>query len=164
MDTPPPTSSAPDLADPQPPLPEHYFDLYNLAVEMADRISSRRVLANSFFATANTGLVVLLGGDSFPWYVSAAGIVLAFVWLLLLRSYRRLNKAKYDVILKMEKRLPVRVFGDEWDILKGESTDPRPRWGTMRTWLTQYWELGTVEKWVPLVFALIYVIDVIYPS
>lgn len=144
-----------------PALPEHYFELYTLAVEMADRISSRRVLANSFFATANTGLAVLLGRESLPWYVSAAGIALAFVWWALLRSYRKLNTAKYDVILKMEARLPVRVFGDEWDALKGSEEVLRPKWGTMRPWFMQYWELGTVERWAPLVFAVIYVVDVI---
>lgn len=160
MTSSPPALSDPGSADPHPPLPEHYFDLYNLAVEMADRISSRRVLANSFFASASTGLVVLLSSDSYPWYVSAAGIVLAIVWWALLRSYRELNTAKYRVILKMEARLPVRVFGEEWESLKGDSKVPRPRWGTMRPWLAQYRELGSVERVVPWVFAVLYVIDV----
>jgi hypothetical protein len=32
------------------------LELYKLAVEMADRISARRALANTFFLTVNTGL------------------------------------------------------------------------------------------------------------
>ena len=35
-------------------LPDNYFELYKLAVEMADRVSARRSLANSFFLTINT--------------------------------------------------------------------------------------------------------------
>ena len=37
------------------------LELYQLAVEMADRVSARRGLANTFFLTLNTGLAALLG-------------------------------------------------------------------------------------------------------
>ena len=37
------------------------LELYQLAVEMADRLSARRVLADTFFLTLNTGLAALLG-------------------------------------------------------------------------------------------------------
>ena len=48
------------------------LELYKLAVEMADRVSARRALANTFFLTVNTGLAALLGGKSLRWYVAAA--------------------------------------------------------------------------------------------
>ena len=35
------------------------LDIYKLAVEMADRVSSRRATANAFFLTVNTGLVAV---------------------------------------------------------------------------------------------------------
>src|SRR3954467_4119797 len=85
-----------------------YLDLYKLAVEMADRMSARRGVANSFFLTVNTGLTALLGGSDLRWYVALAGIVLCVTWWALLRSYRSLNAAKFDVILAMEKSLPAR--------------------------------------------------------
>lgn len=158
-----PAKSSSALATENPPdsLPEHYFDLYNLAVEMADRISTRRMLANSFFATVNTGLAVLLGSRSFPWYVPTAGIVLSLVWWALLKSYRDLNAAKYRGILKMEQHLPVQIFTDEWNILKGEAVKLRPQLGTIKAWLAQYRELGAVERVVPWVFAAIYLIDIV---
>ena len=62
--------------------------LYQLAVEVADRISARRALANTFFLTVNTGLAALLGGGNLRWYVAAAGIVFALSWWWLLQSYR----------------------------------------------------------------------------
>ena len=96
-------SSVPESPDSFGGLPEHYFDLYKLAVEMADRNSARRMLANSFFASVNTGAVALLGARASPWYVAAAGILLAVVWWALLKSYRDLNTAKYAIILEMEK-------------------------------------------------------------
>lgn len=137
-------------------LPPHYFDLYKLAVEMADRISSRRVVANSFFATVNTGLIALLGANDLPWYVSAAGVVLSLVWWALLKSYRDLNSAKFKVILAMEAHLPAKIFRDDWDILKKETPPFSLRPSGIRSWIAQYRELGAVERIVPWMFAGIY--------
>lgn len=39
---------------------DHLFDQYKLYVEMTDRISQRRVLSNTFFLTANTGLLSVM--------------------------------------------------------------------------------------------------------
>jgi hypothetical protein len=58
-------------------LPGNYVELYKLAVEMADRISARRGLANSFFLTANTGVVAVLGSQDVRWYPAAAGVILS---------------------------------------------------------------------------------------
>lgn len=127
---------------------------------MADRISARRLVANSFFASVNTGLIALIGTKHLPWYVAAAGIVLSFVWWALLKSYRDLNSAKFNVINGMEKPLPAQIFTDEWQILK---KDPLPfslKPGQMRGWLLQYREQGAVERIVPWLFAIIYFINI----
>lgn len=131
------------------------LDLYKLAVEMADRVSARRGVANTFFLTVNTGLTALFGAATLRWYVPAAGIVFAVAWWLSLRSYRRLNQAKFHVITAVEAQLPVQLFTDEWEYLK-----PDP--GTAeRGWHGRYLELGAVERVVPLVFAAIYVAELI---
>jgi len=135
--------SAPEPA--QAELPPGYLDLYKLAVEMADRISARRGVANTFFLTVNTGLAALLGGNELRWYVAGAGIVLCAAWWALLKSYRDLNRAKFGVILVMEQQLPAQPFGDEWNQLKK----------------TRYRELGQVERFVPVLFALVYVAEII---
>ncbi len=142
-------------------LHPNYFDLYKLAVEMADRISARRGIANSFFLTVNTGLAALLGSQTLRWYVAAAGIVFAVTWWALLKSYRDLNGAKYDVILEMEKQLPVRVFGDEWDRLKTDRVKLALKRDTLNSWFAQYRELGRIERVVPWVFASIYVAELV---
>jgi hypothetical protein len=138
------------------------LELYKLAVEMADRVSARRALANTFFLTVNTGLAALLGGQHLRWYVAAAGIVFALSWWWLLQSYRRLNSAKYAVITAIEPRLPLHPFTDEWEQLQG-TRSPAAVWPphALREWLTGYHELGTVERIVPLAFVAIYIAELI---
>lgn len=142
-------------------LPAGFIELYKLAVEMSDRISARRGVANSFFLTVNTGLAALLGSQNLRWYVAAAGIVLCITWWALLKSYRDLNAAKFAVILAMEEGLPARVFGGEWDRLRRDPVKLALRRDAFRSWAGQYRELGRVERSVPWVFALIYIAEII---
>jgi hypothetical protein len=138
------------------------LELYQLAVEMADRVSARRAVANTFFLTVNTGLAALLGGSELRWYVAAAGLVFAFTWWWLLQSYRELSSAKFAVINAIELDFPVQLFGDEWRHLQA-SKRPRRLWppAAIRKWLDGYHELGTIERIVPLAFAVIYVIELV---
>lgn len=134
------------------------LELYKLGVEMADRVSARRTAANSFYLTIQTALVGVIGlsGSTFknaPWWstfaLSVAGIVLAASWWLQLRSYRHLNRAKFAVLVNLEKRMPIKLFSDEWVSLKA---DP------VSGWSGRYAELGVVERTVPIIFACFYFI------
>jgi hypothetical protein len=145
------TSNLPD-SDPR------VLELYKTAVEMADRVSARRSTANAFFLTAQTALVAVIGATTpnllkAPWWtalaVSIAGVVLSASWWLQLRSYRDLNRAKFAVINNMEEKLPVRIFSDEWDILKKAPAT---------SWSKRYAELGAVERIIPGVFVLLYIL------
>ena len=140
-------------------LPSHYFELYELAVEMADRVSARRGVANSFFLTINTGIVALLANQSPRWYLAAAGIVFSISWWALLRSYRELNRAKFKIIVEMEKRLPVSLYGDEWAWLDGERESPEHERSARKSRLNRYRELGSIERLVPWAFAAIYLVE-----
>ncbi len=128
---------------------QQYLDLYKLAVEMADRVSARRATANAFFLTVNTALLAFVssGLDDVLWLVSLAGIALSGTWWMLLKSYRDLNAAKFDVITEMENKLQAKVFADEWERLK--ENRPQGWWG-------RYAEFGMVERFVPLIFAALY--------
>ncbi|MTD42830.1 hypothetical protein GKE82_00545 [Conexibacter sp. W3-3-2] len=126
-----------------PPLPEGLLDQYKLMAEMSDRLSARRGLANSFFLTVESALVATVTlADKRTWPIAVAGIIVAVAWFRLLRSYKTLNGAKFDVIHAMEARLPVQPFKDEWDILD------RPG---QKLW-QRYTALSTIEQTVPLVF------------
>src|SRR5438034_3768921 len=79
----------------------HLFDQYKLYVEMADRISSRRQTANSYFLNINTGLLGFAGyvgtrdTSGYLWLVASAGIALSYLWYRLVPSYRDLNTATF---------------------------------------------------------------------
>ncbi|QQZ55324.1 hypothetical protein IFE09_18150 [Streptomyces microflavus] len=121
-------------------------------MEMADRVSARRGTANAFFLSVQTTFVALVGFGfpkltEYPWWaafaVTLAGVTLSATWWLQLRSYRDLNTAKFKGINKIEERLPVKIFADEWEALR---SDP------VVGWRKRYAELGTSERIVPLVF------------
>jgi hypothetical protein len=142
-------------------LPSNYFEIYKIAVEMADRISARRGLANSFFLTINTTVLGILGAYNARWYLAAAGIILCCSWWALLKSYRDLNRAKFEVILAMEEKLPARLYGDEWDRLRKDHIAFAPRPAALRSWIAQYREIGVVERVVPWVFVVVYVAEIV---
>jgi hypothetical protein len=128
---------------------ERYLELYKLAVEMADRVSARRATANAFFLTVNTALLAFVSSGSLDalWLVALAGIALSGTWWVLLKSYRDLNAAKFQVITEMESSLNAKIFNDEWTRLK----ENRPE-----GWRGKYAEFGAVERFVPLNFAALY--------
>lgn len=136
------------------------MEIYKLAVEMADRVSARRATANAFFLTVNTTLVAVVGLQDhsdmsvlLKIAVCSGGVTIAACWWFLLRNYRRLNEAKFTVINQIEADyLPIKPFTEEWSLL---SNDTRNRTAKVRAGLRQ---LGNVERVIPVVFALLYVI------
>ena len=141
-------------ADQDPAYRTAVLEQYKTYVEMADRISGRRGLTNTFFLSLNTVIITTVGIFwqhppevsrsllTVPWLV-LLGQCLAWFWLL--RSYRQLNTAKYAVIGTLEERLPASPYwGGEWAAL-GHGRDP-----------ARYWPLSHVEQWIPLLFAVAY--------
>ncbi len=131
------------------------LEQYKLYVEMADRISARRSLTNTFFLTLNTAIFAAIGALwkdrlTFPSWLLVfpllALIVQCGAWFLLVRSYRQLNSAKYIVIGVLEERLPASPYWKgEWKAL-GEGKDK-----------AKYWPMTHLEQWVPVIFAAIYI-------
>ena len=92
------------------------IEQYKIYVEMYDRITSRRSIANTFFLTIHAVLISILGlslrnTDS----ISGVGLllfpllgllVLCYAWWRLVQYYRRVSSAKEQVIGELEKRLP----------------------------------------------------------
>jgi hypothetical protein len=130
------------------------LEQYKIYVEMADRISARRGLANTFFLTLNTAIFTAVGvfwqhpPESARALTVVPWLVLLFqclAWFWLLRSYRQLNTAKYAVIGALEERLPASPYWSaEWAAL-GLGADP-----------ARYWPLSHVEQLVPAFFAVAY--------
>lgn len=131
--------------------------VYELTVEMADRISTRRGSANQFYLAIETlllgvpaSLATFGGRVAKPLVLSSVLVVAAVVallWWLQLRAYRDLNREKFRVIQGIEKtHLRIRPYVDEWAPL----SDP-----TKRRWRERYLQLGVLERIVPLVFGTV---------
>jgi len=131
------------------------MEQYKVYVEMADRISARRALMNTFFLTLNTGIFTLIGvfwknrpaGSAwllvFP-LIAVLGECAAWFWLL--RSYRQLNTGKYAVVGALEELLPTSPYWRaEWHAL-GDGKDK-----------AKYWTMTHLERWVPLLFGATYI-------
>ena len=134
----------------------HIFEQYKLYVQMADQVSARRNLANTFFLTLHTFLLGSFGFfiEKAPSLLSQPPIVIPFAavlalcvaWWMIVRSYRQLNSGKFKVIGEFEKRLPTSPYWSaEWNAL-GEGKDPM-----------KYLPLTHVENWVPVIFAGLYI-------
>jgi hypothetical protein len=163
------TRSSPDLASIRPtlwttPAADEgdrgvVLEQYKLCVEMADRVSARRGLANTFFLSLNSAIFAAFGvfADDVPRghrgvliIPLAILMVQCLAWFWTLRSYRQLNSAKYAVIGAMEERLPASPYwAAEWAALGG-GRDP-----------ARYWPISHVESIVPAVFALAYLATLI---
>lgn len=130
----------------------HLLDQYKLYVEMADRISSRRQSANSYFLSINTALLGFIGyfgtrePTTYLWLVAAAGVALSYLWYRLIRSYRDLNSAKFLVIHEIEKRLPLSPYEAEWEAM-GRGSDPK-----------LYKPFTHIEAGVPWVFVALHAV------
>ena len=138
-----------------PKYKEHIFEQYKLYVEMADQVSNRRNLTNTFFLTLHT---LLLGTIGFSiekgpelvdrWLVLfplAAVILLCLAWWMIVRSYRQLNTGKYLIVGEFEKRSPASPYWSaEWKAL-GEGKD-----------IKKYLPITHVENWIPIIFAVLY--------
>ncbi|MFE0172393.1 hypothetical protein ACFWZ2_08760 [Streptomyces sp. NPDC059002] len=128
------------------------FERYKLRVDLADRVSARRTASNTFFLTVNSVLVTVLAtaapdlrdGIS-VWLVRGLLVLLSMCvsWLVLVRSYRHLNKVKCAVIGAMEERLPAYAYSRVERAFLGEGHDPE-----------RSLQLSFVEQWVLIVFAL----------
>lgn len=117
---------------------------WQTCVEMANAISERRDTMNNLFVTLNLAIVAAI---SFMWdtktiFLLIAGIIVCIVWILFIQNFRELNKAKFEVINKIEARLPIKAFDDEWKYLKKSK---------------KYIEGTKLEKVMPFAFGILYI-------
>lgn len=121
---------------------------WQTCVEMANAVSERRDNTNNIFITLNLGIIAAI---SFIWdmkslVLSVAGIFICIGWFLFLKNYRNLNSAKYQVINEMEKYLPIKAFGMEWENARKDR---------------KYLEASKLERFYPIIFIVIYFVTII---
>ncbi|SRR5260370_9947158 len=134
---------------------DHLLEQYKIYVQMADKVSDRRQLANTYFLTANSLLVTIYGilaGSTnvihqklWQYCVPTAGLLIAFTWARLIQSYRELNSGKFEVIHLLEAKLPASMYKAEWQILEQGSG-------------AKYLPFTHVERFVPWIFLGLYAV------
>jgi L-asparagine transporter-like permease len=130
----------------------HLFEQYKLYVQSAEKISERRVSANNYLLTVNAFLVTLYGLLAASPYkggwvilVPVAGFLVSLTWHRIITSYRDLNTVKFKVIHELEREMPASLYHYEWH--KAEEGQGKV-----------YHPLTHLERWVPLVFTVLYVV------
>lgn len=78
---------------------------WQTCVEMANAVSQRRDAMNNLFVTLNLAIVA---AASFIWdaktiMLLVSGIIVCVVWIFFIRNFRELNRAKFEVINKLER-------------------------------------------------------------
>jgi hypothetical protein len=135
------------------------LEQYKLYVGTAEKLSDRRANMHTLLLAVNSLLVTVYSTvaskdarpgipiASWRWLapIPAAGVLITFSWLMLILSYRKLSSAKFSVIDQMEQRLPFQTFKLEWELVRTNS-----RGG--------YLTFSTIESFIPIAFAAIYVI------
>jgi hypothetical protein len=129
------------------------LEIYKAYLATALAVSSNRQWANSFYATVNGAIIAfsadMLASGAQPsgWSLtvrlaltSAAGLALSYTWHRLIRSYRDLNTAKFQVIHVIEESLPLAPHRAEWEAV-GRGQDPK-----------RYLPFTHVELRLPLIF------------
>lgn len=161
--------SAPVYADmPLPTLPEahhlhsadytgdfqdHLLKQYELYIEMADRISARRLLVNTVFLMINITIVGALrllfrdkteNLDACYFLICIGTSLLCMLWFRIIQSYEKLMAAKFKIVHKLEQMLPEKPFYWEWNLL-GEGKDQK-----------KYIALVHIEQFIPWIFIGVY--------
>jgi len=134
------------------------LEQYKLYVNSAEKISDRRQKTNEFFLGLNTALLMAFGfvygkienSDIVVIPMLVAGISICYFWYRIIRSYKGLNGAKFDIIHLIEKKLPLSLYDAEWEILgRGEDKN-------------KYWPFSHVEIKIPWIFIIIYTCALLY--
>ncbi|MCF6320026.1 MAG: hypothetical protein L3J83_12265 [Proteobacteria bacterium] len=136
---------------------ENYFELYKLMIDSSESLIQRRQKTNAFFITvigsllAIAGLLVKTGAINSKSFgilygFSAVGLLLCNSWRNLIDNYGKLNKSKFDVILRLEKEFGAQIYSAEW-IALGKGIRPK-----------KYKSFTSTEKNVPLYFGLLIIV------
>lgn len=135
---------------------EHLLEQYKLFVDSSLKVSEKRISTGNYLLTVSSSLMTVFGiattlhvGGRWLAIIPVAGLLVSLTWFSLIRAYKDLNTAKFKVIHELEDYLPVALFRYEWhscELGKGKAYKP----------------ITHLERWIPLIFALVYVALTVY--
>ncbi|MFA6251575.1 MAG: hypothetical protein WC603_03040 [Candidatus Paceibacterota bacterium] len=134
----------------------HYLEQYRMYLHIFNSTSDRRNRANEFYLGLNTAIIGVLGyletkditGSSSAIFLFApfVGIAICFCWYQIIISYKKLHRAKFNVIHNIEDKLPISLFKTEWELL-GRGLDN-----------TKYRKISSIERNIPIIFIVLYIV------
>ena len=131
---------------------DHYLEQYRIYLHIFNTTTERRVRVNEFFLGINTAIMAIMGYVETKGFserpifilVPFVGIAICLCWYRIIMSYKKLSRAKFKVIHSAEVKLPLSLFETEWELL-GKGKD-----------YTKYRSISNIEKYIPLIFVLLY--------
>ena len=114
------------------------FALYELFVATTEKLADRRAQANAWMLSINSAIVALYGylqtDKSVPisdavtavwlWAIPVAGILVCIAWFALLKSFRSVNHAKFEVLKEIEQDLAYKPFTREEEVYEEKGRIP----------------------------------------
>jgi hypothetical protein len=136
-----------------------YFEQYKLYIESIEKISDRRDSANKYFMAINSSIFVLAGlviqytHDNkrlFLIGLCVLGLFISIIFWRLINSYKQLNTGKFAMVHKIEQKLPLKLYKDEWKIL-GEGKNKK-----------KYYPFSHIEQLIPSLLGVCYILAMLY--
>lgn len=130
---------------------DHLFEQYKLLVGSAEQNSQRRGAANMYLLAVNTFILSVQGvagsslEDKMAILIAVSGVLVSAIWFSLIHHYKTINRTKFKVIHRLEKKLPAAIFAEEWRKMKSRKG-------------RDFRGLSLVESFVPVLFGLIYIV------
>lgn len=121
------------------------IEIYKLYVETSLKVSQNRLKANQWFIAIN-GLVI--GTDTVinSLLLLLFGILVNFLWINMIASYKKLNSAKFKVIHELEENLPYQCFKKEEEFYKSMGRS----------------DFSIIEKYIPWLLITMYFLAFVY--
>lgn len=122
---------------------------YEILTSSAIQVTTWRQNSNNFYLTVNTGFILLgsyllsvgvYSGIFLVLFISIQGILISYLWLQTIKYYSTLNEIKFQLINKMEEKLPIPIFKKEWELFSKKQVPKTTK----------------IEKMIPRVFLISY--------
>jgi hypothetical protein len=133
----------------------HFLEQYKLYINILNHTSDRRNRSNEFFLGLNTAIIGLLGylktkdlSDNLIIFIFVpfVGMAICFCWYHIIISYKKLHRAKFNIIHNIEEKLPLSLYKAEWELL-GRGLDN-----------SKYRKISSIERNIPIIFIILYAI------
>lgn len=136
------------------------LEQYKIFLETSESLVARRQTVNSFYVSANTALITIMGGliailgetkERIILFVltSVVGIVLSVSWSRILSAYGTLNGSKMKVISMIENELPAALYDTEWQVMSDKLNNKK------------YVSFTDSEKKAPKAFIILYILLIV---